>query len=119
MLLYTKGGKTLMHSDFPYAGNDLSVSINVSDDCDYTGGNFVVYKPHLSVGSMRKSQWHLHRHMKTPYTAQEIGSRKRCHANLFDSKTLHEIEPVTKGKRFVLTLWMKESVPIALGGTEV
>lgn len=106
MLQYPTKGKTFIHSDYPYAKNDLSVSVNLSHFSEYEGGRLVVYKPHLKVVTIDQSRWHIQRHAKNPYTVACNGALDIATANCFNAKTLHEVSPVTKGERFVLALWL-------------
>lgn len=104
LLLYTRNGRHHMHSDYPDVRNDYSASVNLSQGSE--GGRLVFYRPHTRVTKSRQWRWHLQRHMRAPYTPDDVGSHRQYDANVFDARTLHEVEPVLGGERFVLTLWM-------------
>jgi PKHD-type hydroxylase len=67
----------------PDTHRKLSFSIQLSDDDDYVGGNLLIYME------------------KNPFVA----NRKRGCINFFPSYTLHQVTPVTKGRRYALVGW--------------
>jgi PKHD-type hydroxylase len=75
------------HIDMMYKGNatrKLSVSVQLSDPSDYEGGNLVL---HTSEAG------------EHPHKQQGTGI-------FFPGYTLHEVKPVTKGKRYSLVAWV-------------
>jgi len=76
------------HIDMMYKGTGtrkLSVTIQLSDDKDYEGGDLLL-------------------HYKNE---PDIGFRNLGTATFFPSWMLHEVTPVTKGKRYSLVAWIQ------------
>jgi hypothetical protein len=76
------------HIDMMYKGTGtrkLSVTVQLSDDKDYEGGDLLLHykdKP-------------------------DVGFRNQGTATFFPSWMLHEVTPVTKGKRYSLVAWVQ------------
>ena len=62
----------------------LSISIQLSDDNEYQGGNLLFFNS----------------------TTQLKACRKKGYMTLFPSYLLHKVNPVTRGKRKALVLWI-------------
>jgi PKHD-type hydroxylase len=76
------------HIDMMYKGTGtrkLSVTIQLSDDKDYEGGDLLL-------------------HYKNE---PDVGFRNQGTATFFPSWMLHEVTPVTKGKRYSLVAWVQ------------
>ena len=82
------GGKYGMHRDFdpnPWIQRKISITFQLSDENDYTGGDLTLY-PTNSTG------------YKMP--------RKKGSATAFFSHMIHEVTPVTEGVRKSLVVWV-------------
>jgi PKHD-type hydroxylase len=76
------------HIDTMYKGTGtrkLSLSVQLSDDSDYEGGDLLLHY---------KNQ-------------PDIAMRTKGTVNFFPSWMLHEVTPVTKGKRYSLVAWVQ------------
>tara|TARA_B100000902_G_C26870558_1_gene697529 strand:+ start:91 stop:633 length:543 start_codon:yes stop_codon:yes gene_type:complete len=81
------------HMDFGKDDNltrKLSLTVQLSDENDYEGGDLIFY-----TGSNR-----------------EKSSRGKGSVIVFDSRLYHEITPVTKGVRYSLVKWYHGDVPL-------
>jgi PKHD-type hydroxylase len=79
------------HSDSSYVGpmrnRKLSVTMQLSNPDEYEGGELNLY----------------HQNFKTPFVAsRELGAM-----TLFRSHIIHEVMPVTKGKRYSFVTWIQ------------
>lgn len=68
----------------PGSYRKLSFSLQLSNSCDYEGGDLLLYNG------------------KEPI----YGNKKMGSINFFPSYLLHEVTPVTKGKRYALVSWI-------------
>ena len=95
---YTVGGKFKRHQDisvkqwsnmaFPYSCRKISATLQLSDDKDYEGGDFLFFSKKTEEGSEALS-----------------APRGKGDMFMFPSYCEHSVEPVTKGERFSLVIW--------------
>lgn len=84
-----EGGKYGPHVDYPGANilhpRKISISIQLSDEDDYEGGDLLLYPANLNPKKC---------------------SRKKGDAVFFNSQMIHEVTPVTSGQRSSLVTWV-------------
>lgn len=85
------GGHYRTHTDMAYgdgvtSGRKLSLTVQLSDPSDYEGGDLVLY----------------HADKNRPFVAP----RMKGTVTLFRSHIIHEVTPVTRGRRYSLVAWV-------------
>ena len=90
---YSKGEYYKMHMDFgkgSHLTRKLSLTVQLSDENDYEGGDLILYN-----GSIK-----------------DKSSRGKGSIVVFDSRLYHEVTPVTKGVRYSLVKWYHGDEPL-------
>ena len=92
---YSEGEFYGLHRDYDYEDNftstrKLSLTVQLSDENDYEGGDLVFH---------------------TGY-AKEKANRGKGSVVVFDSRVYHEVTPVTKGTRYSLVKWYHGDKPL-------
>ena len=92
---YSEGEFYGIHRDYDYEDNftitrKLSLTVQLSDENDYEGGDLVFH-----TGN-----------------SKEKATRGRGSVVVFDSRVYHEVTPVTKGTRYSLVKWYHGDKPL-------